>query len=163
MPPILDNGFARVVVLEPVKSQVVPIFRVEMKTVKHGLNVSHEGYLALTETQENSKKAVVLVRALKKLVLERDILFGLDRTRRPINPISALRVTEENVILCFTVLRDLDGTEKAFRNDITEAMREIDFKETVIASKGASAGADFFGPTFRNLALVVSSVAGVAD
>jgi hypothetical protein len=93
--------------------------------------------------------------SLDKLILERGVLFfedgGSDEEVR--NQISALNIQERNVVLLFSVLRDLQPTFDKFAAAVSKHATKIGFKGAIVVADGQPGGERLYGDSFKRLAL----------
>lgn len=107
----------------------------------------------------------VIAEALNKLLCERGILFSGPDSSDPLhelpadskNQIAQLRVSEKDVTLCLTVLRDLPENQLEFETKIEQHAKRVGFVGTIAVAEGRRGGGNFFGPSFSRLALVYSA------
>jgi hypothetical protein len=101
--------------------------------------------------------------AVDKLLLERGVLFfeteeeAAKQRGRATNQISRLGILEENVVLCFSVLRTLSPSLAEFAKSVHQHATTKSFKGAIVVSNGQTGGMLLYGDSFKQLALVHSS------
>ena len=102
-----------------------------------------------------------VTKALDLLMIDRGVLFAVKNVAGSTvrNQIALLRVKEENVILCFAVLHNLKERQTTMETNVNRWITSNGFSGRVLVAGSAKDGAAMFGPTFQNMALVVSSAA----
>jgi hypothetical protein len=98
--------------------------------------------------------------ALDKLMLERGVLFFKDGGSDGGvvgNQISAMNIQEPNVVLLFSVLRDLQPKFELFSVAVSKYATEVGFKGAIVVSDGQPGGELLYGDSFKRLALLHAS------
>jgi hypothetical protein len=112
----------------------------------------------------NPLRVVTVKESLDKLLLERGVLFfeteeeAAKQRGRADNQIASLGIQEENVVLCFSVLRDVSPAFSKFADEVAAHAKKTGFKGVLVVANGQRGGALLYGDSFKHLALVHSSV-----